>query len=128
TKLDLISTHQRAMDTAPLICLQELLCRELREECFVIGSHFSRNFIHGKIFFKFRSECLTRNLFNVNTIVLMENVRFHQTAIVSQFFSKYSFIFDFLPPYSPELNPIEELSSKDYNPTIQGFSSITSLR
>ncbi|KAF1744831.1 hypothetical protein MXB_3585 [Myxobolus squamalis] len=58
---------------------------------------------------EFLNECLTMNVFMINTVVLMDNIRFHETEILAQFFREHSLYFDFLPPHSPELNPIEEV-------------------
>ncbi|KAF1740831.1 hypothetical protein MXB_2336, partial [Myxobolus squamalis] len=41
----------------------------------------------------------------------MDDSRFHKTTIVSKLFRQHSFNFDYLPPYGPELNPIEEIFS-----------------
>ena len=38
----------------------------------------------------------------------MDNVRFHKTELVREFLISNNISFDFIPPYSPALNPIEE--------------------
>ncbi|KAF1743731.1 hypothetical protein MXB_4713 [Myxobolus squamalis] len=57
---------------------------------------------------EFLNECLTKNVLNINTIVLMVNVRFHQAEIFSQFFRDHFFNFDFLRAYNSKLNPIKK--------------------
>lgn len=41
----------------------------------------------------------------------MDNVSFHKTAVVRQFLTSNRIRYDYLPRYSPELNPIEEVFS-----------------
>ena len=41
------------------------------------------------------------------TVVVMDNASFHRKAQLICVAQKYSFRLIFLPPYSPELNPIE---------------------
>jgi len=57
---------------------------------------------------------LTNNLFPVlptNAVVIMDNARFHHSGIVQEVFREHSIQLKFLPAYSPELNPIEEVFS-----------------
>lgn len=58
----------------------------------------------------FLQECVTSNVFTSKTLI-MDNVRFHKTESVLSFFSEKNISYDFLPPYSPQLNPIEEVFS-----------------
>ena len=44
--------------------------------------------------------------------IIQDNVPFHKTKDVGKVFSKYKHIQKFLPPYSPQLNPIEFCFSK----------------
>ena len=41
----------------------------------------------------------------------MDNVRFHKTEQVREFLTVNNLLYDFMPPYSPALNPIEEFFS-----------------
>jgi transposase len=43
----------------------------------------------------------------IGSCIIMDNASFHRKAILSAIAEKYGFIVIFLPPYSPELNPIE---------------------
>jgi len=45
-------------------------------------------------------------------VLIMDNLRVHHAAVVMEFLEKHKIKFLFLPPYSPELNPIEEAFSK----------------
>jgi hypothetical protein len=44
--------------------------------------------------------------------IVLDNVRFHHSAIVLECANSYGHTLVFLPPYSPMLNPIESLFSK----------------
>lgn len=67
----------------------------------------------------FFRECNQNSIVFDNKIVLMDNVRFHKTVEVRNFLNQAGIEFDFVPPYSPQLNPIEEvfsvLKSRYYN-------------
>jgi len=41
----------------------------------------------------------------------MDNVKFHKRNIIREFFQTRNINYDYLPPYSPQLNPIEEVFS-----------------
>ena len=43
-----------------------------------------------------------------DTTIVMDNVSFHRKKQLYEICSKYGFNLIFLPPYSPELNPIEK--------------------
>jgi len=42
-----------------------------------------------------------------NTIIIMDNASFHRKAKLYEIAGKYGMVVLFLPPYSPEFNPIE---------------------
>ncbi|KII64747.1 hypothetical protein RF11_06638 [Thelohanellus kitauei] len=44
---------------------------------------------------------------NMGTVVIMDNTRFHHSEVVSRAFDDSKFSVLLLPPYSPQLNPIE---------------------
>ncbi|XP_065675941.1 uncharacterized protein LOC136092145 [Hydra vulgaris] len=46
---------------------------------------------------------------NRRYIIIMDNARFHHSAIVTSAIQNGMCVVHFLPPYSPQLNPIEEL-------------------
>jgi transposase len=66
------------------------------------------NFIDFK---EFLEDALNQNVFFGDIIVIMDNVRFHKTIEIKNFFIQNNIKFDYLPPYSPALNPIEEFIS-----------------
>ena len=49
---------------------------------------------------------LLKNL-SKNRVIIMDNTAFHKKEVLYQIAKKYSQTFIFLPPYSPEYNPIE---------------------
>ena len=44
---------------------------------------------------------------NELTVIVMDNVTFHKDAATLQLIKAAGHIIEFLPPYSPDLNPIE---------------------
>lgn len=47
---------------------------------------------------------------NVKTVVILDNARYHHTQNIENILkNKKRFKLDFLPPYSPKLNPIERV-------------------
>ena len=42
-------------------------------------------------------------------VIVADNCRFHRTVAVKQFFMKKEVPWNFIPPYSPEINPWEKL-------------------
>lgn len=51
--------------------------------------------------------CLTKD-----TVIVMDNAAFHRENKLSQIANNFGFQLIFLPPYSPELNPIEKFWSR----------------
>ena len=51
--------------------------------------------------------CLDRN-----AVIIMDNMRSHHTKLVTDLLEHSGFHYLYLPPYSPDLNPIEKLWSK----------------
>jgi transposase len=43
------------------------------------------------------------------SVVIMDNASYHKSKELQSLFDEYNHILLFLPPYSPELNPIEKL-------------------
>ena len=44
----------------------------------------------------------------VNAVVVMDNARFHKRADMVEAIKQSGALLEFLPPYSPDLNPIEQ--------------------
>ena len=49
---------------------------------------------------------------NPNSVVILDNCSIHHTAYITKTIEEVGAIIHFLPPYSPDLNPIEEAFSK----------------
>ena len=49
---------------------------------------------------------------NTNSVIIMDNACIHRTRDVLQTLEGFGVLVYFLPPYSPDLNPIEEAFSK----------------
>jgi transposase len=62
-------------------------------------------------FLIFLNECKEKDIFKPDNFVVMDNVRFHKTQEIFSFFSENRYNVIYLPPYSPQLNPIEEFFS-----------------
>lgn len=65
--------------------------------------------INTSIFYKFINKLNTKFK---NTQFLMDNVSFHKSKIITDLFINSSNELLFIPPYSPHLNPIEEVFSQ----------------
>ncbi|KII61972.1 hypothetical protein RF11_14283 [Thelohanellus kitauei] len=48
---------------------------------------------------------------NTSTVFIMDNARIHKARNVSTFIQESNIRIEYLPPYSPQLNPIEEYFS-----------------
>ena len=89
-----------AMNSAEIICYK--LCE---------GS------VNGDVFYRFIQENLLPNLlpfdgYNVNSVVIMDNCSVHHVSEVLELLHSVGVFVIFLPPYSPDFNPIEECFSK----------------
>jgi len=68
---------------------------------------FNKN-INSNIFYDFMTHL--NNLYH-NHYFLMDNVRFHKSKIISDLFINSTNKILYIPPYSPQYNPIEEVFS-----------------
>ena len=66
---------------------------------------------NAQLFITFLKECLDNNINFRKKILLMDNVRFHKTVALKNFLESNNVAFDFIPPYPPQLNPIEKFFS-----------------
>ena len=76
-----------------------------------------RGGVTGEIFDEFVNKQLLFHLMsfngsNPNSIVIMDNCSIHHTESVAQSFDDIGVIVHYLPPYSPDYNPIDLLFSK----------------
>lgn len=69
---------------------------------------------NGEIFLEFIEKSLVPKL-KQKQLVIMDNVKFHLQASVASLIEAKGAIAIFLPPYSPDLNPIENMWSKIKN-------------
>ena len=65
----------------------------------------------GDIFFEFINRCLVPNL-SKGKIVLMDNISFHKAKRVEEAITSTGATLKFLPAYSPDFSPIENMWSK----------------
>lgn len=54
---------------------------------------------------------IPERLMSGNCVIVMDNARFHHSAAVKQWCRDHNIRLEYLPPYSPQLNPIEEVFS-----------------
>ena len=62
---------------------------------------------NAKLFETWFEKCLLQSL-SENTVIVMDNASFHRKKRLFELAKKYKKTLIFLPPYSPELNPIEK--------------------
>ncbi|KII73270.1 hypothetical protein RF11_04820 [Thelohanellus kitauei] len=71
----------------------------------------SVNSVNGEQFKEFLMELSQINA-NLSKVYIMDNARIHRSSVVSAFVQNSNIRIEFLPPYSPQLNPIEEYFSR----------------
>jgi len=74
------------------------------EKFEMIDGSYSR-----ETFMKFLVCCSNAGLFRNNPVLIMDNVRFHHCFEIKEYLQSQNVILNFLPPYSPDLNPIENV-------------------
>ena len=62
-------------------------------------------------FIKFLENAVNSGITFSQKILVMDNVKFHHSNIVKSWLSDNNVVAKYLPPYSPQLNPIEEVFS-----------------
>ena len=88
------------------ICVEGILACKIVEES-----------VTGEVFEDFFYTCLLPKLSpfngeNAKSVVIMDNASVHHVDSVVETFQQLGVLIHFLPPYSPDLNPIEESFSK----------------
>ena len=68
--------------------------------------------VNGDIFLQFVEQCLVPVLSNARSVVIMDNASIHHVENVVERIQQTGAIIQFLPPYSPDLNPAEEVFTK----------------
>lgn len=85
--------------------------------CAIISSNGVENYkiIDGAynrdIFMTFLESCNKKNIFQHSSIVVMDNARFHHCEEIKMYLLSKNVKIIYLPPYSPDLNPIENVFS-----------------
>ena len=77
----------------------------------IIALTYCKNAVNGCIFIKFIEKFLLKNLRPGQTIFL-DNIKFHKAEIAQKLVESVGAKLVFLPPYSPDLSPIENMWSK----------------
>ena len=79
----------------------------------IISYELSDGAYNGNKFINFISEKLVSYFNNYpDYILIMDNCRFHHSVDVIRILTANNINYKFLPPYSPQLNPIEEFFSE----------------
>lgn len=77
-----------------------IMCYQLFDGA--VNAERFRSFLHDQLHPQLRG----------NSIVIMDNARIHHSILFKQYADENSIRVEYLPPYSPQLNPIEEYFSK----------------
>lgn len=80
----------------------------------IVAILYVENAVNGNIFYKFIKDLLLPHL-RKGKFVVMDNVSFHKQQDVIELIESTGAKVVFLPPYSPELSPIEKMWSKIKN-------------
>lgn len=80
----------------------------------IIGHYISKHSINTFIYTEFITKLILDKKLS-NKYLLMDNVAFHKSKIVVDNINKSDNFVLYIPPYTPELNPIEEVISKVKN-------------
>lgn len=83
----------------------------------IIDVSFSKGTTNGCVFYDFVEKVLLPNLqpfdgINPHSVVIMDNCSIHHIPEIVNMIEEVGAMVHFLPPYSPDLNPIEEAFSK----------------
>ena len=75
----------------------------------IVAFELKNGAYNGELFIRFITNKLVRYFDeNPGSILVMDNCKFHHSKEVLKVLNEKRIIFKFLPPYSPQLNPIEE--------------------
>ena len=82
----------------------------------VLALELTTSTVNGEIFFDFVRGSLIPNMMpydgiNPRSVAVLDNCSIHHVNEIKQTFSDASIVVLFLPPYSPDKNPLEELFS-----------------
>ena len=66
---------------------------------------------NGEAFMNFIVSNINSGVLKKNSILVLDNAPIHKTTVLKEFLQARGVIVNFLPPYSPDLNPIENFFS-----------------
>ena len=88
------------------ISILSLICnRSIVKTKIIEGPYNSESFCC------FINSVYDENLLPHDAFIVMDNVKFHKSSIVVASLNEKKMMYKYLPPYSPQLNPIEEMFS-----------------
>ena len=83
------------------ISILSLICnRNNLKTKFIEGPYNSESFIN---------PVYDKNLLPYDAFIVMDNLKFHKSSIVVSLLNDKNMMYKFMPPYNPQLNPIEEM-------------------
>ncbi|KAG0436826.1 hypothetical protein DMUE_4029 [Dictyocoela muelleri] len=88
------------------ISLCQIISQNAIEHFKLIDGVYNR-----EMFYVFLNECFEKGIFRNNSILIMNNVAFNKGAELEIFMESRNVMLIFPPPYSPDLNPIENVFS-----------------
>lgn len=104
-------SHERVVDCAPLNTpTNTTILSSIR----INGEISYTTYVGGTTAERFRDylENVLLPTLDENSIIVMDNMRSHHAKIVKEFLDEQGISYLYLPPYSPDFNPIEKLWSK----------------
>jgi len=104
-------SYKRAVDNAPInIPKTTTILSSIR----INGDMAYTTYVGGTTAEQFRSylEKVLLPTLNKESVIIMDNMKSHHAKIVTTFLNEQKVSYVYLPPYSPDLNPIEKLWSK----------------
>jgi len=102
---------ERAISSEPAVKGERLtVIGALTSDGFLGGLEIQGS-VNGDVFETFITDVVVPHL-RAGKIVLMDNASFHHRGDIQELIENYGAAVKFLPPYSPEFNPIEECWSK----------------
>lgn len=104
-------SHERAVDHAPLNTPKSTT---ILSSIRLNGKMAYTTYTGGTTAERFRNylENILLPTLNEHDVIIMDNMKSHHAAIVKELLEQRGVSYIYLPPYSPDLNPIEKLWSK----------------
>ena len=104
----------------------------------IVDVSITNQSVDGEKFYDFVRGCLIPNMLpfdgtNPTSVVIMDNCSIHHVLAVNQLLEDAGIVSIYLPPYSPDLNPIEEAFSwvkgylKEHEDVMGGFPQLTPI-